>query len=98
MYRFDFYKHNFKLLIVFPLNKDMPNVHLREIECWSRLNSKKLCLCIVSIVLTSMASLSDPASRKKAADCSKRCFPSREKAFFKAAFRQRSSLKLFLKN
>lgn len=52
----------------------------------------------VSAVHTSIASLSDPASKKKAADCSKRCFPSREKAFFNAAFRQRSSLKLFLKN
>lgn len=51
-----------------------------------------------TVVDTSMASLSDPANRKKAADCSKRCFPSREKAFFKAAFLHRSSLKLFLKN
>ena len=45
-----------------------------------------------------MASFSDPARRKKAADCSKRCLPSREKAFFSAAFLQRSSVKLFLKN
>lgn len=64
---------------------------------------KRYCLCELlsvkqRVANTSMASLSDPASRKKAADCSKRCFPSREKAFFKAAFRHRSSLKLFLKN
>ncbi len=47
---------------------------------------------------TSTASFRDPASRKKAAECWKRCFPSREKAFFSAAFLQRSSLKLLLKN
>lgn len=44
-----------------------------------------------------MASFNEPANKKKAADCSKRCFPSKEKAFFKAAFRHRSSLKLWLK-
>lgn len=47
---------------------------------------------------TSMASFNEPASKKKAADCSKRCFPSKEKAFFKAALRHLSSLKLWLKN
>lgn len=56
------------------------------------------CLCTIKSPQTSMASLREPANRKKAADCSKRCFPSREKAFLRAAFRQRSSLKLFLKN
>lgn len=47
---------------------------------------------------TSMASFNDPANKKKAADCSKRCFPRRAKAFFKAALRHLSSLKLWLKN
>ena len=47
---------------------------------------------------TSMASFKEPASKKKAADSSKRCFPSKEKAFFKAALRHLSSLKLWLKN
>lgn len=46
---------------------------------------------------TSTASLREPASRKKAAECRNRCFPSSEKAFFSAAFLHRSSLKLFLK-
>lgn len=50
------------------------------------------------LIYTSMASFNEPASKKKAADCSKRCFPSKEKAFFKAAFRHLSSLKLWLKN
>lgn len=45
-----------------------------------------------------MASFKEPANKKKAADCSKRCFPSKEKAFFKAALRHLSSLKLWLKN
>lgn len=45
-----------------------------------------------------MASFNEPANKKKAADCSKRCFPSKEKAFFKAALRHLSSLKLWLKN
>lgn len=47
---------------------------------------------------TSMASFNEPANKKKAADCSKRCLPSKEKAFFKAALRHLSSLKLWLKN
>lgn len=50
------------------------------------------------LTYTSMASFSEPANKKKAADCSKRCFPSKEKAFFKAALRHLSSLKLWLKN
>lgn len=45
-----------------------------------------------------MASFNEPANKKKAADCSKRCFPSKEKAFFKAALRHLSSVKLWLKN
>lgn len=50
------------------------------------------------LIYTSMASFNEPANKKKAADCSKRCFPSKEKAFFKAALRHLSSLKLWLKN
>lgn len=50
------------------------------------------------LIFTSMASFNEPANKKKAADCSKRCFPSKEKAFFKAALRHLSSLKLWLKN
>lgn len=46
---------------------------------------------------TSIASFSEPASKKNAADCSKRCFPNKAKAFFKAALRHLSSLKLWLK-
>ena len=45
-----------------------------------------------------MASLTAPPSKKNAAALSNFCFPSSENAFFKAALRQRSSEKLFLKN
>lgn len=47
---------------------------------------------------TSIASLRAPARRKNAAACSNRCFPSKANAFFRAALRQRSSVKLFEKN
>lgn len=53
--------------------------------------------CHVDFSLASTASLREPARRKKAAECWNRCFPSREKAFFIAAFLHRSSLKLFRK-
>lgn len=48
--------------------------------------------------ITSTASFKCPASKKNAAECSKRCLPSKEKAFFNAALRHLSSVKLFPKN
>ena len=50
------------------------------------------------LILTSIASRMAPAKRKKAAACSNRCRPSSANAFFSAARRHLSSLKLFLKN
>ena len=50
------------------------------------------------ITHTSIASLRQPANRKNAAECSNRCFPNKEKAFFKAALRHLSSSKLCPKN
>lgn len=47
---------------------------------------------------TSKASFNAPPSKKKAAACSNLCLPSNAKAFFNAALRQRSSVKLFAKN
>lgn len=66
---------------------------------WSRNDERSLQTgCHVILSLASTASLREPARRKKAAECWNRCFPSREKAFFSAAFLHRSSLKLFRKN
>lgn len=48
--------------------------------------------------ITSTASFKCPANKKNAAECSKRCLPSKEKAFFNAALRHLSSVKLFPKN
>lgn len=48
--------------------------------------------------ITSTASFKCPANKKNAAECSNRCLPSKEKAFFKAALRHLSSVKLFPKN
>lgn len=72
--------------------------HYNLLHHLSRFSSPYRYFVVCFLSHTSMASFNEPANKKKAADCSNRCFPSKEKAFFKAALRHLSSLKLWLKN